>query len=88
MHTGITFSSNTDPEVRVYFKDYTSGKEVFVPVWYKPDGKLTLERYSNENSFPIKRIWMTVLIFFMLLNAPLIVLFIIYWQLKLKYKRG
>src|SRR4051812_32306815 len=67
VHTGITFSSKSEPRVKAFFKSISEGKDVFVPVWYKPDGKLTLERYPHENRFPAKRIWITAVTFFMFL---------------------
>lgn len=84
---GIRFKSNNSLVVKDFLENVYQGKDAFFLVWYRPDGKLTLERYPHEDHFPTWRIWETAITLFLLLNFPFIVMCIIYWRLKRKYKK-
>jgi len=59
-----------------------SEKEVLLPIWYRPDGKLTLERFSNEDQFPYCRIWKKLTLLFVCFNMPFLSFW--FWQFKIK----
>lgn len=87
IHTGITLSPKDSPEIKMLIENVRQGKEASLQVWYKDDGKLTLHRYSDEATFPQKRIWKKVIEYTLFFNVPLIVLLLINWWLKRKYRK-
>jgi hypothetical protein len=71
--------------IHTYIKlEEDSGNSDSIPVWYKPDGKLTVLKYPNESEFPFWRIFWKLFFYIMLLNGPFIGLWV--WQLRLKRK--
>lgn len=63
-------------------------EELNVPVWYRPDGQSTLDRYPEEKVFPISRVRNKLIWRLTLLNMPFIVVVIVIIFYKRKLKRN
>jgi hypothetical protein len=78
---GTTQEHSTDSVMKIH---HTKDKTVRLPVWYKPNGQLTLKRYKNEKGFPVWRIAGKVFLYFAVFNGPFIILWVIRRNLKKK----
>lgn len=63
---------------------FTNTKSVLLPVWYKPDGELTIERYKNEKEFPFWRVTKKTMLYFIAFCSPFILTLI--WRVRLGKK--
>ncbi len=87
-NTGLILGNDDSKYVDSILNRYAQKQEVLLPVWYKSDGKLTIDRYEHEESFPFWRIMKKVLTFLTVFNVPLIVLIVLQRRLKKRYKIG
>lgn len=86
--TGIILGNNGTIYVDSILNRYAQELEILLPVWYRKDGKLTIDRYKHEESFPFWRVARKVVVLLAVFNAPLIVLIILQRRLKKRYKIG
>lgn len=83
----ISIGSAKDMRTKKLVGEYIDKRELQLPVWYKADGELTLDRYSQESKFPKYRIWENMIKNLILFNGPLIIAFMLDWRFKREYKK-
>jgi hypothetical protein len=84
--TEIIVGSGDSGETIRILNAHEKNNDFRLPVWYKPDGRLTLDRYPEEHTLSGKRIWKSVLQLALFLNLPLPMVWLIDWRLRKKYK--
>jgi hypothetical protein len=87
VYTEIILGNENAIKLKILLNEYYETKRLSIPIWYKPDGKLTLDRYPDETTFPTERIWKKALEYFLYFNCPFIAICIIDWRLKRKYRK-
>lgn len=65
---------------------HSEGQNIVIPVWYKSDGKLTIDRYKGETSFPVWRIISRLILYVLCLNGPFLLFWILQRHMKKKEK--
>lgn len=78
---GAAGSPHTDSIMR-----QASNGSAFIPVWFRANGILTIERNSYEQEFPLVRVMRKVLLLFLLLNMPFILFHLMETKIKRKIK--
>jgi hypothetical protein len=84
VRTAYSVSGDRESEIQAKFAE--GHRQLTLPVWYRSDGKLTIERLSHETSFPEKRVQKKLFGWIALLNGPLILFAILKWRHRRKHK--
>jgi hypothetical protein len=84
IHTGVILGNVSSANTQDILSDLEDNVAVLIPVWYKANGKLTLDRFPDEKEFPIERIYKKLFYNAVLFFGPFIVVLV--WQIRLKRK--
>jgi hypothetical protein len=87
VQTGMLLDDADSPSTSARVDSFAAGG-LKIPVWYRPDGELTLERSGHEATFPVMRVINEVIVNLLLLNFPFILVLIIHWRYQSKYKKS
>ncbi len=75
LSTSITLGETGTHFIDSIFQKYSETKNVDLPIWFKPDGNLSLNRFPEEKIFPFNKILTKVVRYIFFFNVPFIVIF-------------
>lgn len=84
VHTAIILGNTETFYTDSVLTVFTKQKSVLLPVWYRPDGEMTIARFKKEKEFPFWRVSKKTLLYFLFFCSPFILTLL--WQARLRHK--